>query len=552
MESFMEVSSKDASSFVPYSIDSIPKELQSYWFLELSDDRPTLSLVCRKWRHLSEDSSLFQKLLKDLHMNYPKEEVENWRLWLKEKWQAFFEEVKHLPTFKEFYKEAISLYGLHSVPLMIDCKEWIDDYLFSLEALCSYVEGVLILFRNGENSPWQTEEYSSLDIHQKLAHLRNWLKNSSQLYHLHVFLKSKNIKLLPEEISLLSGIEKLKLSHNRISEYSSSLCLPGLEDLVLYDNQLKELPVEIGQMSQLTGLNLEKNQLQSLPPELGELTTLDELFLNDNSLRSLPSTISNLSQNLRLLQLGNNPDLEIPQEIFTLTRLYHLDLSGDGLTTLPEGIERLSQLQVLALNNNEIDCFSRIQELPLLSLSLFNNRLTAFPLEITRISTLNTLVLAKNNITSLPEEIGHMSHLRELYLSHNQLVFLPDGLCDLSELRKLHLNKNFISALPESFDLLTNLKSLSMKGNRLSTFPEKVCSLSRIKECNLAKNAIDAIPSSIERLTHLSTFILFGNPLSSISSSIDSLPRLTSLVLEFSQKMLLPQAFDNSKVKIKN
>lgn len=42
----------------------------------------------------------------------------------------------------------------------------------------------------------------------------------------------------------------------------------GQTELDLSDNQLSDLPAEIGQLANLTTLNLMVNQLSELPPEL--------------------------------------------------------------------------------------------------------------------------------------------------------------------------------------------------------------------------------------------------------------------------------------------
>src|SRR5947209_20213225 len=58
--------------------------------------------------------------------------------------------------------------------------------------------------------------------------------------------------------------------------------LTNLQWLYLYNNQLSQLPVELGQLTNLQTLNLENNQLSQLPVELGQLTNLQWLYLNDN------------------------------------------------------------------------------------------------------------------------------------------------------------------------------------------------------------------------------------------------------------------------------
>ena len=88
----------------------------------------------------------------------------------------------------------------------------------------------------------------------------------------------------------------------------------GDTTLRLYNNQLTELPAEIGKLTNLTELYLYNNQLTELPAEIGKLTNLTELYLHANQLT------------------------ELPAEIGKLTNLKRLDISDNKLTSLPAGI----------------------------------------------------------------------------------------------------------------------------------------------------------------------------------------------------------------------
>jgi len=58
--------------------------------------------------------------------------------------------------------------------------------------------------------------------------------------------------------------------------------------LGLYHCGLKELPLEIVKLQNLTMLYLLGNQLRDLPPEIGKLQNLTQLALRGNPLRGLP------------------------------------------------------------------------------------------------------------------------------------------------------------------------------------------------------------------------------------------------------------------------
>ncbi len=125
----------------------------------------------------------------------------------------------------------------------------------------------------------------------------------------------------------------------------------GRRSLNLTNQQLTELPKEIGQLTELTYLSLENNQLTELPKEIGQLTKLNILLLLENKIHSLPKEIGQLSA-LGILDLDSNRLTELPKEIGQLTRLRQLWLSDNQLTILTEEIGRLTQLNTLVLTGN--------------------------------------------------------------------------------------------------------------------------------------------------------------------------------------------------------
>ena len=134
---------------------------------------------------------------------------------------------------------------------------------------------------------------------------------------------------LPESIGNLTNLTSLNLSANELSELPESIGnLTNLTSLELCDNSLSELPESIGNLTNLTSLNLNENSLSELPESIGNLTNLTWLELCDNSLSELPKSIGNLT-NLTSLDVESNELNELPDSIGQLTNLTSLELGGN-------------------------------------------------------------------------------------------------------------------------------------------------------------------------------------------------------------------------------
>lgn len=101
-----------------------------------------------------------------------------------------------------------------------------------------------------------------------------------------------------------------------------------MQELILTENFLVELPNSIGRMKKLNNLNVDRNALISLPPDIGNLTNLGVLSLRDNKLTKLPN------------ELGNCAALHV------------LDVSGNRLQYLPYSLVNL-QLKAVWLSENQ-------------------------------------------------------------------------------------------------------------------------------------------------------------------------------------------------------
>jgi Leucine-rich repeat (LRR) protein len=175
--------------------------------------------------------------------------------------------------------------------------------------------------------------------------------------------------------------------------------------LDLSNMNLTELPVSLGQLTQLESLDLSYNKLTTLPEWLGQLTNLKWLNLSQNQLTRLPASFKNL-YNLQKIYLGvgargaGNPLENFPAEIRNFKQLELLWMIDCNLQTIPSWISELNNLDDLRLAANHLE---------------------ELPMSIGNLLKLTTLKLEFNDIVDLPSSLSQPRNLRELGLDHNPL-----------------------------------------------------------------------------------------------------------------------------------
>lgn len=249
--------------------------------------------------------------------------------------------------------------------------------------------------------------------------------------------------------------------------------LDALQSLYIYNSGLTDLHQGMEQLTALTSLTLESNpDMVAVPYVLGDLTSLTTLTI-------LNSKIAQTSW-----------DKDFPA---TLTKLKTLTITSNkaSMTALPVNVTALTSLEMLDLSDND---------------------LSSLPADIGKLVNLKVLSLTDNRLTTLPAEMKTLTKLERLWALGNDFSAIPDGIWKLTSLRKLTLGGDGTSdhILPASLAALKNLDHLSLSSMQLKAFPGGLESLPLVT-LDLSNNRIQTVPTTLAASSTLDSMNLAGN-----------------------------------------
>ena len=315
--------------------------------------------------------------------------------------------------------------------------------------------------------------------------------------------------------------------------------LSSLTGLDLQGNQLTgTIPAELGNLSSLTGLDLQGNQLTgTIPAELGDLVSLQRLSLWSNQLSGeIPQAITRLTR-LWDFWFLNNPELCAPVDNAFQAWLQSIDnavgsscaptdsaedravlvefYNATGGTNWTNNDNWLSDRPIREWRDVANDANGRVTVLHMEN----NSRLSgSLPPALGRLSNLKRLELSHSLLTGpIPSELGNLSNLEWLGLRSNQLTgSIPPELGGLVNLRDLYLDGNQLRGeIPSELGNLTNLRTLWLYENQLrGEIPSELGNLTNLQTLRLNENQLRGeIPSELGNLTKLYSLYLGGNQL---------------------------------------
>jgi hypothetical protein len=128
-----------------------------------------------------------------------------------------------------------------------------------------------------------------------------------------LFASSNRFTHLPDVVGACPQLEMVGFKSNRIAQVSGASLPPRLRWLILTDNDIAQMPVELGQRPRLQKLMLAGNRLQLLPESMAACQQLELLRIASNRFEQLPSWMFELPR-LSWLAFAGNPIAQASEE----------------------------------------------------------------------------------------------------------------------------------------------------------------------------------------------------------------------------------------------
>jgi len=318
-------------------------------------------------------------------------------------------------------------------------------------------------------------------------------------------LSNRGLTMVPDKVWNISEFDKEEqktLSNVTMDSASNENWWDQVDmtKLILACNKISVISPKISNLCSLAVLDLHDNQLEDLPDELGDLRSMTRLNLSHNRFSRIPNGIFQMID-LRVLQLNNNKIELVDERLGDVNMLHQLDLANNHLQGLPGSIGFLTKVS---------------------NLNLSNNKLEDLPPEISSMSGLTTLDLNNNKLKSIPESMKNLSHLEILYLRNNNISSLP-ALTHCTNLKELHLGSNCIKEISkEDIENILNVRTLDLRENKIDKISDDVTLLQLLERLDLSNNDLSTIPYTLGVLPHLKTLQIEGNPMKTIRRDIVS------------------------------
>lgn len=326
------------------------------------------------------------------------------------------------------------------------------------------------------------------------------------------------------EFPLNSKLETLLLASNRLAKIRdvSAETMPELKILDLKDNKITEFEDCFFTLTKIHTLDLTNNEFNRLPAELGLMFALKKLMVVGNPLKTIRSEIKNGSTEKLKQYLAALIDVN---KVNAQQGLAKANLVKKELTIVEEknDLERIIRGNI---SNN--------------SANLLNLKLSNVGKEILLFENLSSINLSKNALAEFPVILSGLRNLRTLILNDNQIgVMRTNELSGFDTLETLEMQNNKLVSFCDDFEnyektpVLSGLKFLDLSKNKLAQLSIIFASFPKLDNLCLSFNAIVNIePLIYQENNTLDTLVLTNNKIETVSENIGNLFKLSVLLLE--------------------
>lgn len=196
--------------------------------------------------------------------------------------------------------------------------------------ICAQVDKLFYSILKNDNI-WKKTKYGTNTI-EEYAMSRFFFKQST---YRDTFILCKKIDILKKKISLSSDFYDI----------------PYFAEIEIYHRNLNTLPNEIGLLTNLQRLRVSSSCIKYLPETFDKLINLEELYLSVNDFEIIPSVLCKLPK-LKKLDLQHNKITYISESLYDLKKLEVLNLSHNNITHMSDGISKMNNLIKLMIGNN--------------------------------------------------------------------------------------------------------------------------------------------------------------------------------------------------------
>ena len=132
-------------------------------------------------------------------------------------------------------------------------------------------------------------------------------------------------------------------------------------------------------VKQVTKLNLSGLNLKEIPENVFEYTNLTKLVLSNNQIKAIPKDILKLKK-LKVLDMANNQISMLHSAVFNLPKLRTLNIYGNMIKKLPKQIYD-SKIRTLIAGKNQIEEFDFHAAAEFIKVDLSNNKLNEITID---------------------------------------------------------------------------------------------------------------------------------------------------------------------------